>query len=90
MILEIGIAISGVAIFIFFPTRLFSFYYLEISNNYDKYPFTRLNLEFLTYYNKNVKTKDEIVKKICNVSLIVSGYSFAMLVVFTIIMDFVK
>ncbi len=53
------------------------FYYLEVSNNYDDYPYLKINLGLLTYYDKKVKEKDVPIKKIRNISLIISGYCIA-------------
>lgn len=61
------------------------FCYLEISNNYDDYPYLKINLEILTYYDKKVKEKDIVIKKIRNISLIVSGYSIAIGVIANIV-----
>ncbi len=70
--------IGGIIVSIFMLSTIVQaslFYYLEISNNYDDYPYLKINFGLLTYYDKDVKDEDKVIKKVRNVSLIISGYS---------------
>ena len=71
---EIFIGILGVFAFLNFAIHLLCFYYLEISNDYDFYPYFRFSFEFIAPYTKKVKLKDVPILKICNVTLAISGY----------------
>ena len=62
-----------------------SFFYLQMSNGYDKYPFWKINFELFVYYDKKVKEKDITIKKVCNISLVIVGYSFAGMLILTVI-----
>ena len=53
------------------------FYYLQISNDYDSYPYLKINLAIFTIYDKKVKPKDEGIKRVRNFFLRMSGYSIA-------------
>lgn len=66
------------------------FYYLEVSNGYDHKPFLKINLGLFIHYNKKVKEKDTSIKKIRNVLLAISGYSFLLAIILNIIIVLFK
>lgn len=87
--IEILAAIFGGIAFISFAIHTLSFYYLEISNDYDAYPYLKLNLELITYYDKKVKSRDMAIKRVCNITLILGGWGFAGGLVFVTILEFI-
>lgn len=66
------------------------FYYLEISNDYDMYPYLRINLAVFTFYDKKVKPKDEGIKRVRNFFLNVSGYSIAAAILTNVILIIIR
>jgi hypothetical protein len=87
--MEVLAAIFGGIAFVFLVTHTLCFYYLEISNSYDRTPYLKFNFELLTYYDKKIKKGDEIIKKICNITLVVGGIGFALGVIFMTVLNFI-
>lgn len=74
MIKETGLA-CGLVAGVSFAVRSLCFYYLQYYNDYDLHPLWRFNLEVFTYYDKKVRDRDKWVKKLCNITLTIAGYS---------------
>lgn len=85
--------IGGTIAFIFGISLMIQsilFYYLEISNDYDSYPYSKINLAIFTIYDKKVKHKDEGIRRVRNFFLRMSGYSIAAGILTNIILIILK
>lgn len=70
--------IVGVLLMLSFALRIFLFYYLEISNDYSRFPFHKFNAGYFTPYKKSVKQADEKWVKLSSLLLYLSGFLFCL------------
>ncbi len=67
--MEFFVGILGFIFGVCFVIHFIGYYYLEIANDYDSFPFFKVSFSMFSFYDKPVKPKHSLVKKITDLSL---------------------
>jgi len=67
--MEYLFGVLGFLFIVSFIVHLVGYFYLEIANGYDSFPFFKVSFDMFTFYDKKVKPKHNNVVKITDLSL---------------------
>jgi len=67
--MEFFFGILGFLFIVSFIVHLIGYFYLEMANGYDSFPFFKVNFNMFTFYDKPVKPKHSLIVKITDLCL---------------------